>query len=383
MCDRSCDRCGKEFQFPSHLKVHQQRKTPCDLKVDPDVTAKYACQHCNRSFLTDTARCRHVRESCKVVKAAKVEAAEAAAKAEAAEAAAKAEAAEAAAKAEALARPAQVSTQIMAEIVKQNNDANVAMMTQMMAQMMAQMMKLVEQKQPLVEYQISEPPPTSTALAVQSREPKPVAPVSPKPSMVKTVTNSVVQNNNNVQNNITIQAAAVNITPWDSPDYITVSLADILAAFAENPKLRQYLHMDDFELSDFEKAPPYVIELFIELLLRAHLLEVARNVYLNPSRSDQVMVRMKSGSWDVAPLNDSIEHLFNGIARRLHVITITNEERTKLPYDIQNAISICEMMYRDHPDVYIKLAKEVIVAHLTNCRAKLIASGAVVQKTRK
>jgi hypothetical protein len=194
--------------------------------------------------------------------------------------------------------------------------------------------------------------------------------------------NAVVQTNN-IQNNITIQAAAVNITPWDSPDYITVSLADILAAFAENPKLRQYLHMDDFELSDFEKAPPYVIELFIELLLRAHLIEAARNVYLNPSRSDQVMVRMKSGSWDVAPLNDSIEHLFNGIARRLHVITITTEERTKLPYDIQNAISICEMMYKDHPDVYIKLAKEVIVAHLTNCRAKLIESGAVVSKTRK
>ncbi len=200
--------------------------------------------------------------------------------------------------------------------------------------------------------------------------------------MVRTVTNSVVQNNN-VQNNITIQAAAVNITPWDSPEYITVSLADILAAFAENPKLRQYLHMDDFELSDFEKAPPYVIELFIELLLRAHLLEVARNVYLNPSRADQVLVRMKSGSWDVAPLNDSIEHLFNGIARRLHMITITTEERTKLPYDIQNAISICEMMYRDHPDVYIKLAKEVLVAHLTNCRAKLIESGAVVAKGRK
>jgi hypothetical protein len=188
-----------------------------------------------------------------------------------------------------------------------------------------------------------------------------------------------------ITNNITIQAAAstINITPWDSPDYITVSLADILAAFAENPKLRQYLHMDDFELSDFEKAPPYVIELFIELLLRAHLLEAARNVYLNPSRSDQVMVRMKTGSWDVAPLNDSIEHLFNGIARRLHVITITTEERTKLPYDIQNAISICEMMYKDHPDVYIKLAKEVIVAHLTNCRAKLIESGAVVPKGRK
>ncbi len=243
--------------------------------------------------------------------------------------------------------------------------------------------QFTEHKQPIeaVAAPVDGAKPT-TAICKQPKSksrPKPIAPIT---SNVQNVGAVVVQNNN-VQNNITIQAAAVNITPWDSPDYITVSLADILAAFAENPKLRQYLHMDDFELSDFEKAPPYVIELFIELLLRAHLLEAARNIYLNPSRSDQVMVRMKSGSWDVAPLNDSIEHLFNGIARRLHVITITNEERTKLPYDIQNAISICEMMYRDHPDVYIKLAKEVLVAHLTNCRAKLIESGAVVPKGRK
>jgi hypothetical protein len=204
------------------------------------------------------------------------------------------------------------------------------------------------------------------------------------PQIVQNINNTgVVQNNvASVTNNITIQSA-VNITPWDSDEYITVSLADILAAFAENPKLRQYLHMDDFELTDFEKAPPYVIELFIELVLRAHLLEMARNICLNPSRADQVLVRMKTGSWDVAPLNDSIEHLFNGVAKRLHQITITNEERTKLPYDIQNAISMCEMMYRDHPDVYIKMAKEVIVAHLTNCRARLIESGAIAQKPQK
>ncbi len=206
--------------------------------------------------------------------------------------------------------------------------------------------------------------------------------VKQAPTAATVNTGPVTQNNAANIINVTIQNNTT-ITPWDSPEYITVSLADILAAFAENPKLRQYLHMDDFELSDFEKAPPYVIELFIELLLRAHLLEAARNIYLNPSRADQVMVRMKSGSWDVAPLNDSIEHLFNGIARRLHVITITNEERTKLPYDIQNAISICEMMYRDHPDVYIKLAKEVIVAHLTNCRARLIEAGVITQKSRK
>jgi hypothetical protein len=336
----TCIRCAKKFQFPCQLKIHQQRKTPCEPKPDA-IANKYQCRFCARGFTTTTAMYRHVRNSCKA-KAVQPE----------------------------VAPPEPAMEQRVAE----------------MANQLARVLLLLEQNQP----------PAAPARVVKAKTqlvpmPKrqPLAPpavAAPEPKIVQTINAAVVHNTTNaptITNNITIQAAAVNITPWDSPEYITVSLADILAAFAENPKLRQYLHMDDFELSDFEKAPPYVIELFIELLLRAHLLEAARNIYLNPSRADQVMVRMKSGSWDVAPLNDSIEHLFNGIARRLHVITITTEERTKLPYDIQNAISICEMMYKDHPDVYIKLAKEVIVAHLTNCRARLIESGAIVQKPRK
>jgi hypothetical protein len=235
--------------------------------------------------------------------------------------------------------------------------------------LLAQIAEPAEQKQPL------------TTIA------RPVVPllasgVKQSPADANVNASSVTQNNATNIINITIQNNTT-ITPWDSPEYITVSLADILAAFAENPKLQQYLHMDDFELTNFEKAPPFIIELFIELVLRAHLIEMARNIYLNPSRSDQVMVRMKSGAWDVAPLNDAIEHLFNGVATRLHQITITTAERTKLPYDIQNAISMCEMMYRGDPDLYIKLAKEVLVAHLTNCRARLIEAGIITQRARK
>ncbi len=336
MCDRTCEKCGECFQFPSQLKKHHQRKKSC--VPQENVNDRAHCPHCNRGFTTNTAMYRHVRNTCKAAKDDKPKAA-------------------------APVEPAPVAAdQQFKEVLTQ----------------LAQLRVLVEQKLPAAVAPVTDLQPIVVANQLSGLECETKV---PRAGIVNIQTNNV--QTNNVQNNITIQAAPVNITPWDSPEYITVSLADILAAFAENPKLRQYLHMDDFELSDFEKAPPYVIELFIELLLRAHLLEVARNIYLNPSRADQVMVRMKSGSWDVAPLNDAIEHLFNGIARRLHVITITNEERTKLPYDIQNAISICEMMYKDHPDVYIKLAKEVIVAHLTNCRARLIESGAIVQKPRK
>ncbi len=348
MCDTTCNKCEKKFQFPSQLRVHQQRKTPCGPK-EGAVAGKYRCRHCARDFTSDTAMYRHIRVSCKIAKTAVPEVA-----------------------------PAPAISQQIGEILKQNE----ALVVQI-----AQLMLLVEQKQSAPAAPRSSKPKPKTQLVPMPKQQPPTAHTPmPGSNIVQNINGpAVIQNTTNaptITNNITIQSA-VNITPWDSPDYITVSIADILAAFAENPKLRQYLHMDDFELTDFEKAPPFIIELFIELLLRAHLIEAARNICLNPSRSDQVMVRMKTGSWDVAPLNDSIEHLFNGIARRLHMITITTEERTKLPYDIQNAISMCEMMYKDHPDVYIKMAKEVIVAHLTNCRARLIESGAIAQKPQK
>ncbi len=347
MADRTCDKCGKVFKYPAHLRTHKAGVRSCvAVETANPAQQMHKCQHCDRPFMSHHSMMRHIRQSCKMV-------------------------------------DVDIETKQQHTAQRQMAIQTVKMETQS-AEVRAEIKVLTDLVRLLVTHTG-----VDANVGVVARAAVDAAPVAARAPAAGVVNN--IQNNVNaptITTNITIQAAAaVNITPWDSPDYITVSLADILAAFAENPKLRQYLHMDDFELSDFEKAPPYVIELFIELLLRAHLLEVARNIYLNPSRADQVMVRMKTGSWDVAPLNDSIEHLFNGIARRLHMITITNEERTKLPYDIQNAISICEMMYKDHPDVYIKLAKEVIVAHLTNCRAKLIESGAVVapksQKTRK
>lgn len=67
MDDRTCDKCGKEFQFPSNLKIHQQRKTPCQPNADtPD--GKHICAHCGRGFAYKSGLYRHVNHMCKRAK---------------------------------------------------------------------------------------------------------------------------------------------------------------------------------------------------------------------------------------------------------------------------------------------------------------------------
>lgn len=68
--DRVCAKCGKKFQYPSTLKAHQQRKTPCQPKIDNPV-GKYVCKHCGRSFAFESGLYKHLGQSCKVAKAAK------------------------------------------------------------------------------------------------------------------------------------------------------------------------------------------------------------------------------------------------------------------------------------------------------------------------
>lgn len=189
---------------------------------------------------------------------------------------------------------------------------------------------------------------------------------------------SIVNNIQNTQtiaptitNNITIQNT-VTITPWDAPGgCITFGAADLLAVIEESDKFDEYIRMYDHERTDPERAPAYIADLFVDLTRRVHANPQAQNIYLSPNRADQVFVRAMSGQWDVAPLTEAIKLLLDGVSSKIHVIILSQTECGKLPIDVQNAVSLAQMVYVNESDECAKLAKEALVAHLINCRTKL------------
>lgn len=74
MAKHVCAKCGAKFDFPSKLRRHMERKTPCAPIIDAeDMTAeyrarKYNCRFCGRRFRTQTACLNHVQNSCKIIK---------------------------------------------------------------------------------------------------------------------------------------------------------------------------------------------------------------------------------------------------------------------------------------------------------------------------
>src|SRR5208282_3207745 len=109
-------------------------------------------------------------------------------------------------------------------------------------------------------------------------------------------------------------------------------------------------------------------ELLMDLTKRAHADPAARNVYLNPRRADQALVHMASGRWEVMPLVEATRLIFDGVAKAMLRVTMSNEDRKRLPLDAQNALAMAGLLYDDEPEEYAKRAKAPMAAHLANCR---------------
>lgn len=171
---------------------------------------------------------------------------------------------------------------------------------------------------------------------------------------------------NNTQNNITI-----NIRPWDGEERIHIPVDLIRAAFAENARLAEYCGLSDAEKVDDKQARPYVTEALVDLTRRAHQDPLARNVYLNPRRADQVLVCMKTGGWEVRPLAEATRLLFDGVATGIHRATITDEERRQLPDGVQGAVPWIPMLYRQDQERYVADARQPMAAHLANTKPAL------------
>ena len=181
---------------------------------------------------------------------------------------------------------------------------------------------------------------------------------------------STINNTTNIQVNQVNQINQVNIVkpevPWDGEKRINVSTAQIAAAFAENARLKEYVRLEEHQLTDPEIAPPYVAELLMDLTKRAHADPAARNVYLNPKRADQALVHMATGKWEVMALQEATRLIFDGVAKAMVRVTLSNEERRQLPLEAQNALAMAGLLYDDEPEEYAKKAKAPMAAHLAN-----------------
>src|SRR5207253_3880433 len=185
-----------------------------------------------------------------------------------------------------------------------------------------------------------DPAPLATAVAIRAEGPAQVN--TGTVTNTTNVTQQVAQVTQNISQQVTQNI--INIAPWDSERRLgCIGVAEVAAAFAENSRLKDYARLGDHELADPEIAPPYVAELFMDLTKRAHADPAARNIYLNPRRSDQALVHMTSGKWEVLPLLEATRLLFDGVAKQIHRLMMTWVELQQLPREAQNAMSIAGM----------------------------------------
>lgn len=63
---RKCEQCGREFRFPSGLRKHLDRKTPCALIVTQAPPDPNTCRFCGRTYSRADTLLRHIRTTCKI-----------------------------------------------------------------------------------------------------------------------------------------------------------------------------------------------------------------------------------------------------------------------------------------------------------------------------
>lgn len=318
MAGMVCLRCGTDQKYPSVLKRHLARKTPCAAIVDKsdlpesDKQKNHSCRYCGRTFTTATSMHRHTRLRCKIANSEE-------------------------------GMDKLFEHTLQRQLAKNGTTANV--LESQNAEIIARIAELTA----LMKNQALQ---ASHAAGIDARSAIQIN-TGPVTNIRSTATNTVVQQ-------------FINIRPWDGERRIDVSTAQIAAAFAENARLKEYVRLEEHQLTDPEIAPPYVTELLMDLTKRAHADPTARNVYLNPRRSDQALVHMTCGKWEVMSLTEATRLIFDGVAKAMVKVTMSNEERRQLPLEAQNALAMAGLLYDDEPDEYAKRAKAPMTAHLSN-----------------
>lgn len=168
------------------------------------------------------------------------------------------------------------------------------------------------------------------------------------------------QNNTQTINSQT----TVNINPWGREFYFSAQALE--AAFAESETLQRYCRIGFEARADAEEAAPYVQEALMSLVKRVHQDPQERNVYLNPKRTDQVLI-YDEATWLVLPLVEAIRSLFDRVSSRIHkVASPTGTEWQKLSPAVAESAPWLPIMYNERREEHIVKAKPSMAAHLEN-----------------
>ena len=149
-------------------------------------------------------------------------------------------------------------------------------------------------------------------------------------------TSGIAANSSMIVNNIggtvsnVVNVNSITIAPWGSPLQLTD--ADVEAALATVPGLAGTV------------ALPEVVAALMELVKRAHMPPAARNVHLNPKRTDQALA-LTTGGWAAMPLEEATAALFDGASASMaaaRMPSVRQMMRTTIPvqYLAERAASV-------------------------------------------
>jgi hypothetical protein len=277
-----CHVCHKKFRDTYNLQRHLARQASCAPIIDPPEGSQNACRYCGKAFISAASANRHVRLYCKIANTRE-------------------------------------GMEISMEYTlrKQMVEMEDRMKTQLNAQMtqvaeLAALLKgqLVAESRTIPDVQADVTASAGDTIAAQVGQ------------FAQTIAGA----------HTAASVSSLSIIPWDGDDFIHIPVSLITAAFTENPRLVEFCQLGDAAKADPEIATPYISEALVDLTRRAHADPVSRNIYLNLKRTDQVMVCLKDGGWEVRALSDASTALFDEIASQIQQITVSDTERTQLPF---------------------------------------------------
>jgi hypothetical protein len=135
----------------------------------------------------------------------------------------------------------------------------------------------------------------------------------------------------------------VTIAPWGSPLQLTD--ADVEAALATVPGIAG------------TPALPEVVAALMELVKRAHVSAAARNIHLNPKRTDQALA-LTTGGWAAMPLEEATAALFDGASASMAAVRAPSVRQT-----VRMSIPV---QYRAERAASVALGLRPMGAHLLN-----------------